>query len=109
MAALSSGMTIAAVKPQRTSAIENTALSAAITMSHAAAMPMPPPKQAPCTKARVGTGRRFSRASPGGRVAGADICLAAVLAEPAQPGEIGTRLKVLAHARQHRHAQLLVA
>jgi hypothetical protein len=40
-------MMIAAVSPQRTSAIENIALSAAITTSHAAISPVPPPKQEP--------------------------------------------------------------
>ena len=52
---------IAAVSPQRTSAIENIALSAAITTSHAAMMPVPPPKQPPCTSATVGTGAALSR------------------------------------------------
>src|SRR2546430_2098344 len=62
-------MIIEACSPQRTSAIENTALSAAITMSHAAIMPVPPPKQPPCTSATVGTGATSSRctASAGAR------------------------------------------
>ena len=47
---------IAAVSPQRTSAIENIALSAAITTSQAATRPVPPPKQPPCTSAIIGTG-----------------------------------------------------
>ena len=52
---------IAAVRPQRTSVIENSALSAAITTSQAEMMPVPPPKQPPCTSATVGIGNRFSR------------------------------------------------
>ena len=54
---------IAAVSPQRTSAIENMALSAAITTSQAAARPVPPPKQPPWISATVGTGTRLSRAT----------------------------------------------
>src|SRR6185437_110984 len=57
----SCGMMIAAVKPQRTSVIENSVLSAAITTSQAEMMPVPPPKQPPCTSATVGIGRQFSR------------------------------------------------
>ncbi len=41
-------MMIAAVRPQRTSVIENSALSAAMTTSQAAITPVPPPKQPPC-------------------------------------------------------------
>ena len=54
---------IAAVRPQRTSAIENMALSAAITTSQAATTPVPPPKQPPWTSAMVGTGTWLSRAT----------------------------------------------
>ena len=54
-------MMIAAVKPHLTSEIENKALSAAITTSQAAMMPVPPPKQPPWTSASVGTGERSSR------------------------------------------------
>jgi len=49
------------VSPQRASVIENSALSAAITTSQAETMPVPPPKQPPCTSATVGIGNRFSR------------------------------------------------
>ena len=52
---------MAAVSPHRTSVIENTALSAAITTSHAEMTPVPPPKQPPWTSATVGTGSRLSR------------------------------------------------
>ena len=52
---------IPAISPQRVSAIENSALSAATTTSHAATIPVPPPKQPPCTSATVGTGSSFSR------------------------------------------------
>ena len=52
---------IAAVRPQRTSAMEKLASSAAITTSQAAMSPVPPPKQAPCTSATVGTGAALSR------------------------------------------------
>ena len=52
---------IAAVRPQRTSVIENSALSAAITTSQAEITPVPPPKQPPCTSATVGIGSVFSR------------------------------------------------
>src|SRR5438477_1354211 len=61
MASHSCGMMIAAVSPQRTSVIENTALSAAITTSHAEITPVPPPKQPPCTSATVGIGNLLSR------------------------------------------------
>ena len=54
---------MAAVSPHRTSVMENMALSAAMTMSQAATMPVPPPKQAPCTSATTGTGSRFSRST----------------------------------------------
>ncbi len=54
---------MAAVSPQRTSAMEKMALSAAITTSQAATMPVPPPKQPPCTSATVGTGRRLRRST----------------------------------------------
>ena len=52
---------MAAVSPQRTSAMEKTALSAAIATSQAATMPVPPPKQPPCTSATVGTAAVLSR------------------------------------------------
>ena len=52
---------IEACSPQRTSAIENIALSAASTTSQAAMIPVPPPKQPPCTSATVGTGAMLSR------------------------------------------------
>ena len=52
---------IEACRPQRTSAIENTELSAASTTSQAATIPVPPPKQPPCTSATVGTGAMLSR------------------------------------------------
>src|SRR5258708_8574262 len=61
MASESCGMRIAAVSPQRTSVIENSALSAAITTSQAEITPVPPPKQPPWTSATVGIGRRLSR------------------------------------------------
>jgi hypothetical protein len=61
MASHNCGMMIAAVSPQRTSVIENSALSAAITTSQADITPVPPPKQPPCTSATVGIGNRFSR------------------------------------------------
>lgn len=61
MASQSWGMMIAAVRPQRTSVIENKALSAAITTSQAAITPVPPPKQPPCTSATVGIGSVLSR------------------------------------------------
>ena len=61
MASQSCGMMIAAVSPQRTSVIENSALSAAITTSQAEITPVPPPKQPPCTSATVGIGSVFSR------------------------------------------------
>ena len=61
MASLSCGMMMAAVRPQRTSAMEKLASSAAITTSQAAMNPVPPPKQAPCTSATVGTGAALSR------------------------------------------------
>ena len=61
MASHSCGMIIAAVSPHRTSVIENTALSAAMTTSHAEMTPVPPPKQPPWTSATVGTGSRLSR------------------------------------------------
>ena len=54
---------MAAVRPQRTSAIEKMASSAAITMSQAAMTPVPPPKHPPCTSATVGTGNRLSRST----------------------------------------------
>ena len=54
-------MMIAAVTPQRTSAMEKIALSAAITTSQAAMRPVPPPKQPPCTSATVGIGATLSR------------------------------------------------
>ena len=63
MASHSWGTMMAAVRPQRTSEIENRALSAAITTSQAATMPVPPPKQPPCTSATVGTGSRLSRST----------------------------------------------
>ena len=44
---MSWGRMIAAVSPHLTSEIENMALSAAITTSQAAMMPVPPPKQPP--------------------------------------------------------------
>ena len=49
-------MMIVPATPMRTSAMEKLAFSAAITMSQADTMPVPPPKQAPCTSAIVGTG-----------------------------------------------------
>ena len=54
---------MAAVSPQRTSEIENTASSAAMTTSQAAIIPVPPPKQPPCTSATVGTGSRLRRST----------------------------------------------
>ena len=48
---------ITGLMPQRVSEIENSALSAAITTSQAAAIPVPPPKQPPWINATVGTGR----------------------------------------------------
>ena len=71
-------MMIEAVSPQRTSAIENSALSAASTTSQAAMMPVPPPKQPPWTSATVGTGAALSRLHRlGGRAGDAEVLLAA--------------------------------
>ena len=61
MASHSCGMMIAAVSPHRTSVMEKTALSAAITTSQAEITPVPPPKQPPWTSATVGIGSRFKR------------------------------------------------
>ncbi len=49
-----------AVSPQRASEIEKIALASASTMSQAEAMPVPPPKQPPCTSAIVGLGSAVS-------------------------------------------------
>ena len=50
-----------AIRPQRVSLMEKIASSLATTTSHAAAMPVPPPKQPPWISASVGTGQVSSR------------------------------------------------
>ena len=101
-----SGTIGAAVSPQRTSAIENSALSAATTTSQAAMMPVPPPKQAPCTSATVGAGDAFSR-----RIASAvardtrTFSSREALAHGVDPREVGAGLEVLPVAPDHHGAQ----
>ena len=57
MAAASWGMMMPATIPHRTSAMENIASSEAMTMSQAAAIPVPPPKHPPWISATVGFGQ----------------------------------------------------
>ena len=106
MASLSCGMMIAAVRPQRTSAMEKLASSAAITTSQAASSPVPPPKQAPCTSAMVGTGAAIE---PPDRLRGGardgDVVLARGRAHGVDPFEIGAGLEMPAAAADDDGAQ----
>ena len=102
MASQSCGMMIAAVRPQRTSVIENSALSAAITTSQAEMMPVPPPKQPPCTSATVGIGSRFEPLHRLERGARHRLVLVGRFRPHAvDPFQIGAGLEMLAIALQH--------
>ena len=97
---------IAAVRPQRTSAIENVALSAAITTSQAATRPVPPPKQRALHQ-RDGRHRRAVEPLHrlGGGARDADVLLARGGAHRVDPFQVGAGLEVLAVALDDDGAQ----
>ena len=101
---------IAAVRPQRTSAIENMALSAAITTSQAATRPVPPPKQPPWTSAMVGTGTWFSRSTASAVARETRTFSSAdAVAHRVDPFQVGAGLEMPAVALDHHGAQALCA
>ena len=99
-------MMIAAVRPQRTSVIENSALSAAITTSQAEMIPVPPPKQPPCTNATVGIGSVLSRCTASKVARHRLVLLGRFRPHAVDPFQVGTGLKMLAVALQDHDAEM---
>ena len=68
-------------------------------------MPVPPPKQPPCTSATVGTGSALSRSTASAVARLTRTFSSREARAPRDPREVGPGLEVPAVAPQHDHAQ----
>src|ERR1700743_1039474 len=106
MESQSCGVIIGGVRPQRTSVIENSALSAAITTSQAEMMPVPPPKQPPCTSATVGIGSVVRRCTASKVARHTPVFVRRFRPHAVDPSQVGAGLEMLAVTPEHHNAKV---